>query len=204
MSDFIHRFVQGSGPVTVLALHGTGGSESDLIPLAQALAPGASVLSPRGHVSEHGAARFFRRLAEGVFDLENLHDETAQLAAFVTSSSQKYGFDAARVVAIGYSNGANIAASLLLSHPEVLAGAVLLRAMTPFQPTAVPDLHNKSILLAAGRADHMVPMENIDNLARLLEGGGADVSLRFENAGHNLTDAEIEAARLFMAQHFAA
>jgi phospholipase/carboxylesterase len=199
MSDFIHRFVQGSGPVTVLALHGTGGSESDLIPLAQALAPGASVLSPRGHVSEHGAARFFRRLAEGVFD-----HESGQLCGFVTSSSQKYGFDAARVVAIGYSNGANIAASLLLSHPEVLAGAVLLRAMTPFQPTAVPDLHNKSILLAAGRADHMVPMENIDNLARLLEGGGADVSLRFENAGHNLTDAEIEAARLFMAQHFAA
>jgi phospholipase/carboxylesterase len=203
MSDFIHQFSPGTGPVTILALHGTGGSESDLVPLAQKLSPGAPVLSPRGHISEHGAARFFRRLAEGIFDVENLHDETAQLAEFVAEASRQYGFDSTQVVALGYSNGANIAASLLLSHPTTLAGGVLLRAMTPFVPETLPNLSGKSVFLAAGRMDPLVPMENIDTLARMFENAGADVTLRFENAGHNLTHAEIEAARSFLDRKFA-
>ena len=202
MSDFIHQFERGNGPITVLALHGTGGSETDLIPLAQDLFPGASVLSPRGHISENGAARFFRRFGEGHFDLENLREETDFLAQFVETSSQKYGFDAQKVVALGYSNGANIAASLLLCHPETLAGAILLRAMTPFTPDATPDLRDKPIFLAAGRHDPLVPMENIDNLARTLETARADVTLRFENAAHNLSNAEIEAARAFIKSKF--
>lgn len=203
MSDFIHRFEKGSGPVTVLALHGTGGTESDLIPLAQGLLPGANVLSPRGHISEHGAARFFRRLAEGVFDLENLHDETSQLAEFVTASSREYGFDPARVVALGFSNGANIAASVLLSHPDVLAGGVLLRAMTPFEPQQLPDLSGKSLFLASGRLDSMVPRENIDFLAGVLEKAGANVTRHWENTGHNLTQGDLEAARAFLHSQFA-
>ncbi|RYG70772.1 alpha/beta hydrolase [bacterium] len=203
MSDFIHRFVKGTGPVTILALHGTGGTEDDLVPLAQALLPGASVLSPRGHVSEFGAARFFKRLAEGVFDMESLHSETAQLAEFVASASEKYGFNPSEVVAVGFSNGANIAASLLLSSPATLAGAVLLRAMTPFEPAVPPDLQGKPIFLASGDMDTMVPLANIENLKGLFERAGATVTFRLENAGHNLTQANIGAARAFMAANFA-
>ncbi len=202
MNDFIHQFEPGSGLITVLALHGTGGSESDLIPLALDLFPGASVLSPRGHISENGAARFFRRFGEGRFDLENLHEETGHLADFVAASAQKYGFDSHEVVALGYSNGANIAASLLLSRPETLSGAILLRAMTPFTPDKIPDLRDRPVFLAAGRHDPIVPMENVDNLARMLETARADVTLRFENAAHNLSSAEIEAARTFIKAKF--
>ena len=202
MKEFIHQFERGNGEITVLALHGTGGSEHDLIPLALDLFPGASVLSPRGNVSENGASRFFRRFGEGRFDLENLREETENLAQFVQSSSQKYGFDAQKVIALGYSNGANIAASLLLSSPQTLSGAILLRAMTPFSPETILDLEGKPVFLAAGRQDPLVPMENIDALARMLESARADVTLRFENAGHNLSSTEIEAARAFIRQKF--
>ncbi len=204
MSDFIHHFERGTGQITVLALHGTGGVETDLVPLALDLFPGANVLSPRGRVSENGANRFFRRLSEGVFDGENLREETDALAAFIRSSSQKYGFDASQVVALGYSNGANIAASLLLSHPQALHGAILLRAMTPFTPQTLPDLNGKAVFLAAGRQDPMVPMPNVDGLARMLETARAEVTLRFENAAHNLTRLEIEAARAFVKTNFLA
>ncbi len=206
MSDFIHQFERGTDletcSITVLALHGTGGSENDLIPLAQDLFPGASVLSPRGHISEGGAARFFKRFGEGRFDLENLREETENLAKFVEDSSQKYDFDPQNVVALGYSNGANIAASLLLAQPETLSGAILLRAMTPFTPQKFPDLRDRPVFLAAGRQDPIVPMENVDALARMLETARADVTLRFENAAHNLTGAEIEAARAFIKSKF--
>lgn len=204
MSDFIHQWISGDASrPTVLALHGTGGTERDLPSLAERLFPGSAILSPRGNVSEQGAARFFRRFAEGVFDLENLHAETEKLADFVAASSQKYGFDAGRVVALGYSNGANIAASLLLSRPKTLAGGILLRAMTPFEPEAPLGLGGKSVLIAAGRFDPIVPVDNVENLARLLQDAGADVTLRFENASHGLTLSEIEAAQQFAAQHFA-
>jgi predicted esterase len=204
MSDFIHQWVEGQpARPTVLALHGTGGTERDLLSLAAGLFPGSAILSPRGNVSEQGANRFFRRLAEGVFDIENLHAETDKLADFVAQSSQKYGFDASRVVALGYSNGANIAASLLLSRPETLAGGILLRAMTPFEPEAPVNLAGKSVFIAAGRFDPIVPVDNVENLAKLLENAGADVTLRWEQASHGLNSPEIEAARQFAAQKFA-
>ncbi|HEX8463739.1 MAG TPA: alpha/beta hydrolase [Abditibacterium sp.] len=212
MTQFVHHFVPAPAPAstsaataaatapTVLALHGTGGTENDLIPLAQSLWPGASILAVRGRISENGAARFFRRLSEGVFDLENLHQETAALADFVAQSATQLGFDAQNVWALGYSNGANIAASLLLSRPETLAGAILLRAMTPFSPSELPNLTGKPIFLAAGRFDPLVPAENIENLASMLEKSGANVTLRWENASHGLVGHEIDEARHFLAE----
>jgi len=198
MSDFLHEFHAGTSPRTVLALHGTGGDERDLVPLARNLFPNANILSPRGKVSERGANRFFKRFAEGVFDLEDLVRQTDALADFVAVSASRYGFDAREVWAIGYSNGANIAASLLFQRPEVLAGAVLLRAMTPFEPKVLPDLAGKRLFLAAGRFDPIVPVEDVENLARLLRESGADVELRFQNAGHDLAREEIEAARAWI------
>ena len=192
-SQFQHQFLAGnSGEKTVLALHGTGGTERDLVGLAQKLFPGASVLAPRGNISERGAARFFARHAEGVFDLESLHHETAKLASFVEDAAQNYGFDAANVWALGFSNGANIAASLLLSHPHVLKGAVLLRAMTPFSPERVPDLRGKSVFLASGQYDPIVEISDVAGLADLLRNGGADVKHEIVAADHGLVGHEIE------------
>ncbi|BCM93473.1 putative hydrolase MhqD [Abditibacteriota bacterium] len=198
MSDFIHQFEAGTGEQTVLALHGTGGTERDLVPLARSLFPAANILSPRGKVSERGANRFFKRLAEGVFDLNDLHQQTDDLADFVIDSATKYAFDPAQVWALGYSNGANIAASLLLQRAETLSGAVLLRAMTPFEPPIVPNLVGKRIFLASGRFDPLVPVVNIENLSRLFREGGANVELRFQNAGHDLTREELEAIKQWL------
>ncbi len=198
MNDFIHQFHAGTTVRTVLALHGTGGTERDLVPLAQSLFPGANVLSPRGRISERGANRFFKRFAEGLFDLEDLRLQTEALAEFVAQSSAKNGFDAGNIYALGYSNGANIAASLLLQRPEVLSGAVLLRAMTPFVPAPMPDLSGKRIFLAAGRFDSMAPVENVQRLSQLFREGGAEVELRFQNAGHELAREEFESARVWV------
>ncbi len=193
---FIHRFEPGkSEKPVVLALHGTGGTQSDLVALSQSLFPGAAILAPRGKVLENGMPRFFRRLAEGVFDLHDLLFRTQELADFVVVAAQKYAFEAANVWALGYSNGANIAASLLLARPEILSGAVLLRAMTPFEPQNQVDLTKKPIFLAAGRFDPIVAVENVENLARLLQQRGADVVLEFAESGHNLSGEEISAAQ---------
>lgn len=199
-THFYQAAQSGEAP-TVLALHGTGGTEGDLVPLAQSLFPDAGVLAPRGRVREGEAARFFRRFAEGVFDLENLRDETHALADFVAQAAQQHGFDAGRVVALGFSNGANIAASLLLSRPETLAGALLLRAMTPFAPDPSPDLRGKPVFLAAGRFDPLVLPADIEGLARILEAAGANVALHWQNAAHGLASGDIEAARAFVAAH---
>ena len=198
MSDFIHQFELGTTGQIVLALHGTGGTERDLLSLAQSLFPGANVLSPRGKVSERGANRFFKRFAEGVFDLEDLKKQTDDLADFVGLSSRKYGFDAGNVWALGYSNGANIAASLLLQRPQVLAGALLLRAMTPFVSEQLPDLRGRRIFLAAGRFDPIVPVDDVEKLAGTFRESGAEVELRFQNAGHELVREEIEAIRAWV------
>jgi phospholipase/carboxylesterase/glyoxalase family protein len=198
--DFVHRYVppadrsEPAGGTTLLLLHGTGGDEEDLIPLGRSLLPGAGLLSPRGKVREGGAPRFFRRLAEGVFDLEDLAVRTDELGRFVQGSARTYKLDPARIVAVGFSNGANIAASLLLRRPGVLRGAVLLSPMVPFEPDGLPDLTGTSVLVAAGQADPISPPEQAQRLADLLRESGADVTLRWHPGGHQLTREVMEAA----------
>lgn len=195
---FLHRFVPGSTPLTVLALHGTGGDEDDLLPLAASVAPGAALLSPRGRVLEHGMARFFRRLAEGVFDLDDLKAQAAALAGFVAEAAQRYGFDPARVLGLGLSNGANIAAALLLLHPGTLTGAVLWRPMVPLVPEVLPDLRGVPVWIGAARSDPLVPVQETERLAALLRKAGADATVFWTEGGHALTRGEDEAARLWL------
>jgi phospholipase/carboxylesterase len=192
---FAHRFFPGESDVTLLLLHGTGGGEDDLVPLGRELAPRAAMLSPRGKVSEYGAARFFRRLAEGVFDHEDLVRRTHELADFVEAASQQYGFNPSKVVAAGYSNGANIAASLMLLHPGLLQAAVMFRAMVPFEPEESPDLSGMPVFLAAGRRDQMIPPQNAERLAEILTEAGADLDLRWRDTGHALTYEEVAEAK---------
>lgn len=196
---FAHRFYPGETEATLLLLHGTGGSEDDLVPLGRDLAPGAAILSPRGKVSEYGAARFFRRLAEGVFDQEDLVFRTHELADFVENASEEYGFDLSKLVAVGYSNGANIAASLMLLHPDLLRAAVLFRAMVPFEPEETPDLSGMRVFLSAGRRDRMIPPQNTERLAEILREAGADLDLRWRDTGHPLTYEEVAEARDWLA-----
>jgi predicted esterase len=205
--DFVHRFVPGSAgssaPVLLL-LHGTGGDENSLLDLGRSVYPGAPLLSPRGRVLEQGMPRFFRRLAEGIFDEPDLIHRAHELADFVGAAATRYGFDPRRVVALGYSNGANIAATALLLRPGTLAGAVLLRAMTPLKPAQPPDLAGVPVLLAAGRHDPLVPASNIEALAAMLRDAGASTTLRWSDAGHQLTLPEIDAARRWLVANFPA
>jgi phospholipase/carboxylesterase len=198
---FDHRYLPGAdeSDPTLLLLHGTGGNEEDLIPLGQELLPGAAILSPRGKVSEYGAPRFFRRLAEGVFDHEDLLFRTHELAAFVEAAAEEYGFDLSNIMAVGYSNGANVAASTILLHPGLLGAAVLFRAMVPFEPEATPDLSGMPIFMAAGRMDRMIPQDNTQRLADILTEAGAEVDLRWRNVGHPLTYEEVGEAREWVA-----
>lgn len=202
---FIHRFLPplpGARPaagITLLLLHGTGGDEGDLLPLGRALLPGAALLSPRGQVLEQGMPRFFRRLAEGVFDQEDLRRRTEELAAFVDAAGGHYAFDRAGVVAVGFSNGANIAASLLLRHPGTLRGAVLFSPMLPFEPDALPDLGAAAVFVGAGTRDPIAPLEQAERLSALLARAGAAVTLhREEGGGHGLTQREVAAARRWL------
>ena len=193
--DFIHEFVPGNSERTLLLLHGTGGNERDLLSLGRELDQNASLLSPRGQVLENGMPRFFRRLAEGVFDLEDLKRRTHELADFVAAAAEHYQFSAEQVIAVGYSNGANIAASILLLRPQTLHGAILFRAMVPLMPPTQPDLSSVRVWIGAGDKDPIIPTSDSRRLAELLRGAGADVTIRFFNAGHNLTNNEIETAR---------
>lgn len=200
-SAFEHRFVPATTdePRTLLLLHGTGGNEDDLLPLGQMLLPGAAILSPRGQVLEHGMPRFFRRLAEGVFDLDDLRARTAGLADFVSWAAGEYGFDPGQVTAVGFSNGANIAASLLLLRPATLAGAVLFRVMVPLEPATAPALAGVRVLIGAGRSDPLVRPSEVERLALMLETAGAAVSLHWEPSGHQLTPGDVTAARAWLA-----
>jgi predicted esterase len=193
--DFIHEFVAGKSERTLLLLHGTGGNERDLIPLGHELDPEASLLSPRGKILENGRPRFFRRLAEGVFDLEDLQKRTHELADFVVSAAQHYKIDSKNIMAVGYSNGANIAASMLLIRPELLSAAILFRAMVPLVPETKPDLKSKRIWIGAGSHDPIVPASNTKELAELLRSAGADVTIRFFQSGHELTGVDLDEAR---------
>ena len=208
--DFVHQYIppdrngEPAGSTTLLLLHGTGGDENDLIPLGRALLPGAGMLSPRGKVLEQGARRFFRRLAAGVFDEEDLALRTGELAEFVDGAVKTYGLERDGVIAVGFSNGANIAASMLLRRPGALHGAVLLSPMVPFEPDSLPDLTGKSVFIGAGRRDAMVPAADTERLAELLRRAGADVTLHWDPGGHGVTGDELEAARQWVARHISA
>jgi phospholipase/carboxylesterase len=193
--DFIHEFVPGTSNRTLLLLHGTGGNERDLIALGRELDPNAALLSPRGKVLENGMPRFFRRLAEGVFDLEDLRHRTNELADFVTAAAQHYRFASDNLVAVGYSNGANIAASMLLLRPEALPTAIMFRAMVPLYPETQPNLSSVRVWIGAGTNDPIIPMSETKALDELLRSAGADVTIRYFQAGHELTMEDVEAAR---------
>lgn len=212
--SFIHRFIppkngrsekssiQRKAFTIFLVLHGTGGNEEDLIPLAYQLDKRAAILSPRGKVLENGIApRFFRRLAEGVFDLDDLKFRTNELADFVNDAAKTYGFDLQHVIAVGYSNGANIAASMLLLRPETLSSAILFRAMVPLVPEKLPDLTKKYIFMSSGLHDPIVSKQEAEKLFGLLKNAGAKVLLNWQESGHELTIEEIRKAKEWLLQY---
>lgn len=195
---FIHRFepATNAGSPPLLLLHGTGGDENDLLGLGKMISPGSALLSPRGRVLEHGMPRFFRRLAEGVFDEDDVRRRARELGDFVSEARQRYRL--AAPVAVGFSNGANIAAALLLLQPEVLAGAILLRAMVPLANAPKANLAGKPILLLSGQADPIVPASNSARLAALLSDAGAHVEHKMLPAGHQLSQADVTLARTWI------
>jgi phospholipase/carboxylesterase len=193
--SFIHRFEPGNRleAPPLLLLHGTGGDENDLLPLGQAVAPGRPLLSVRGKVLEHGMPRFFRRLAEGVFDEDDVRRRANELADFIVEARKKYRL--APPIALGYSNGANIAAAMLLLRSDILAGAMLLRAMVPLRDVPKADLAGKPVLIVSGRSDPIIPPGNSAQLAAMLANAGADVQHRVLPAGHQLSQTDLNVAR---------
>lgn len=198
--NFVHQFVPGSSDRTLLLLHGTGGDENQLMGLGRELDPAAALLSPRGPVSENGHLRFFRRLAEGVFDLEDLKRRTDDLAEFIGAAALHYQLAEEKIVAVGYSNGANIAASVLLRRPGILRTAVLFRAMVPFQPETLPNLSAVRIWIGGGKQDTIIPPGETERLAELLREAGAEVTERFFEADHGLTNTEFVIVQRWLAE----
>ncbi|WJH36485.1 alpha/beta hydrolase [Paenibacillus sp. CC-CFT747] len=199
-----HLYQQGTDPQapTLVLLHGTGGTERDLLPLAELLSPGSSFLSLRGNVLENGMPRFFRRLAEGVFDEEDLVFRTQETNDFLGEAAGRYGLDRSRFVAVGYSNGANLAGSLLFHHPQALMGAVLHHPMVPRRGVTLPDLTGTPVFIGAGVNDPICPAEETAELEGLLSGAGAEVSVHWERAGHQLTATEATAAAAWFRERF--
>jgi predicted esterase len=193
--EHVFRAPEAANAPTLLLLHGTGGNEHDLVPLADTLAPNAGVLSPRGKVLERGMPRFFRRLSEGVFDLDDLRIRTRELAAFVAAAASHYGLDPARIVAVGFSNGANIAASTLLLEPGTLAGAILFRAMVPIVPDPLPSLGGTPVFMSNGRTDSLIPAAEAERLIVLLRQAGAVVDVEWQPGGHQLTRQDLRLAQ---------
>ncbi|HWL38715.1 MAG TPA: alpha/beta hydrolase [Gemmatimonadaceae bacterium] len=199
---FIHRYRPPSTPGatdTLLVLHGTGGNEDDLIGIAQTVAPGAAVISPRGKVLEGGAPRFFRRLAEGVFDPAEVRSRAGELAQFIRDAAGRYELDPTRIYALGYSNGANMASTVMLIEPGVIRAAVLLRPMLVYEAKEKSDLTGTAVLISAGRVDPIVPVESVEKLAAQLEKRGAEVTLKWQLGGHNLVPSEIKEAADWLA-----
>lgn len=199
-AGFVHVHEPGSGDRTLLLLHGTGGNERDLLSLGRQLAPDANLLSPRGQVDENGMARFFRRLAEGVLDVPDLKARTADLADFIGEATGRYGFPPDRIFALGFSNGANIATSLLMMRPGLLAGACLFRPMVPYPPPEGLDLSGTRVLICAGGRDPMVAEGEPGRLAGSLREAGAEAGFSLDPAaGHGLTTTDLEAAQVWFA-----
>jgi phospholipase/carboxylesterase len=198
--SFIHRYEPATRPglAPLLLLHGTGGDENDLLPLGQMISPGAALLSVRGQVLEHGMPRFFRRLAEGVFDEADVIRRANELADFVGAAREAYGL--AAPLALGYSNGANIAAAMLLLRPSTLQGGILLRAMVPLAQAPEANLAGRSLLLVSGQQDPIIPPANGQRLAAMLTKAGADVTRRVLPAGHQLSQADVTLAREWLAR----
>jgi predicted esterase len=200
---FVHVFrpAEKASLPTLLLLHGTGGDENDLLPIGRELWPGAALLGVRGKVLENGMPRFFRRFAEGVFDVDDLKIRTNELAQFIDKAAERYGFSKRQLVAVGYSNGANIAASLVLLHPHSIAAGVLFRAQLPFTPDIIRNFADLSMFIAAGKRDTIVPRQETERLAAVLESGGGDVSLFWHNGGHELGDDDIVTAKAWLTDN---
>ena len=199
---FIHRFMPAEDSAsgeTLIVLHGTGGNENDLVGIGQAIAPGAAILSPRGKVLENGAPRFFKRLAEGVFDPKEVRSRAEELAHFIRAAIAKYGLDASRIYALGYSNGANIASTVMFIQPGLLQGAVLFRPMLVYEPEEQGDLSGATVFISAGRMDPIVPMKSVERLVELFESSYAEVTLKWQSAGHNLVPSEVREAADWLA-----
>jgi phospholipase/carboxylesterase len=192
-SGFAHRFESGTNPAApaLLLLHGAAGDENTLLPLGKAIAPGAPLLSPRGRVLEHGMSSFVRRLEKGAIDLEDLEFRTSELKRFVVAVSETYSLTSERLVTVGVSNGAILAAGLLLRNPETSAGAILIRGMAPFMPEPMPDLRRKPILLLGGLDDPIVQTDEAGDLANILRLANAEVTVHWENAGHTLAQGDV-------------
>ncbi|RJE86095.1 alpha/beta hydrolase [Paenibacillus sp. 1011MAR3C5] len=199
-----HLFTKGTNPnaPVLLLLHGTGGTERDLLPLAERLSPASSVLSVRGNVLENGMPRFFRRLAEGVFDIEDLIFRTQELNEFLDSAAAEYGFDRGNIVAVGYSNGANIAGSLLFHYKDTLKGAVLHHPMVPIRGVELPNMDGLPVFIGAGENDPICPPSETRDLEALLSGAGAEVATHWERYGHQLTGTEVAAAAEWFKKTF--
>ena len=202
---FAHRFEPASvqGAPFLLLLHGASGDENSLIPLGKAIAPGAALLSPCGQVVEQGMTRFFRRLPEGGFDQQDLQTRTVDLVRFIESASTAYAIPPGKLVAAGFSNGANIAASLLLRFPETLAGAVLMRGMVPFTPDPLVDIRRRPVLLLSGIEDPIVGTDEVAELANIFRAANAEVTLHWETAGHTLSQGDVLMAFDWMRKFFA-
>lgn len=184
-----------------LLLHGTGGTEEDLIPLARTINPQASILSVRGNVSENGMNRFFRRLAMGVFDEEDLESRTKELYQFVNEAAVEYEFDRKNVVALGYSNGANIAASMLYFFNDAYRAALLLHPMVPFHNRDMVELNQLPIFIGAGTNDPICPPDETHGLTNKIEAKNGNVTTFWGNAGHSLTKDEVEHALSWYQQN---
>jgi predicted esterase len=201
-NNYSNNDLTNTKKLTLVLLHGTGGNEEDLILLGKELEPTASILSPRGKVLENGMPRFFRRLAEGVFDIEDLKFRTYELADFLQKCSLHYRFDLNQTIAVGFSNGANIGASILLLRSEVLQGAILFRAMVPLVPNTLPDLSNKKILLSEGLQDPIVSRSETENLFKLFQKTNANITLKWQNSSHNLIQDDLKIAKEWILNNF--
>jgi phospholipase/carboxylesterase len=201
-TGFIHRFLPGednTSAETLVVLHGTGGDENDLVGIGRTIAPGAAILSPRGNVLENGAPRFFKRIAEGVFDPKEVKSRGEELSRFIRAAISRYGLDPGRVFALGYSNGANVASTAMFLEPELLRGAILFRPMVVLEPDELPDLSAACILISSGRMDPIVPTKSVERLVELFQASHAEVTMKWQAAAHNLLPSEIREAADWLA-----